>query len=101
MVEISNNVNTTVLHRYAATMQAGVLAALRGDLKDLEAANLKPQLCAGPDTKRHVVAVSDSDIEVGPDPETNLSVSLRENVMTALRFDLVKDLLESGQVRLT
>lgn len=82
-------------------MQAGVLAALRGDLKDLEAANLKPKLCAGPDTKRHVVAVSDSQIEVGPDPETNRSVVLAENVMTALRFDLVKDLLESGQVRLT
>jgi hypothetical protein len=77
-------------------MQEGVLVGLaRQDLRDLEAESLREKLSEGPQLKRHVVAVSESQVSLG------LDLDLFPGVVTALRFDLVMDLLESGQVRLS
>ena len=86
---------------YASTMHAGVLLALsRPDLRNIDAGDLKQALSEGPDTKQYVVAVSESNLDLGFDGQ-NRPIQLSPGVMTAVRFDLVKDHLETGQVRLT
>jgi GINS complex subunit 4 len=86
---------------YASTMHSGVLLSLsRPDLRNVDAGDLKQALSEGPDIKQYVVAVSDSDLDFGFDAR-NRPMQLSAGVMTAVRFDLVKEHLETGQVRLT
>jgi GINS complex subunit 4 len=87
---------------YAATMHAGVLLSLaRPDLRNVDAGDLKQALSEGPDLKQYVVAISENDVELGMDHAQQRNIRLAAGVMTAVRFDKVKDLLEAGQVRLT
>ncbi len=81
---------------YASTMHAGVLLSLsRPDLRNVDSGELKQALCEGPDMRQYVVAVSENDLELDAD------TALPAGVMTAVRYDLVKEHLGTGQVRLT
>jgi GINS complex subunit 4 len=85
---------------YAATMQAGVLGSLaRPDLREIESRDLKKALSEGPDIKKHVVVISESSIDLGFDLQ-NRPMQLQAGTMTAVPFELVQDVLESGQLRL-
>jgi hypothetical protein len=81
-------------------MQGGVLVGLeRQDLRDLDEQELNDRLSEGPDLKRHVVAVSDTQLSVPSDLQG--SRTMPAGVMCVFRFELVKDMLEAGEVRLT
>jgi GINS complex subunit 4 len=84
---------------YAGTMETGVLAALaRPDLRDMESGEMRQALSEGPDVKRHVVVESDDAHDLGIILEQNRT--LEAGVMTAVSFEHVMGLLETGQVRL-